>query len=159
MPPEGLVIARASSVDCAALAALIHLAFAAYRGKLVPGSGAHAETAESLAAALEKGTAYRALSGGHLMGCVFTERRADRLYFGRLAVAPEARGRGIGSALLAAVEAEARALGLPRLELGVRLVLHDNIRLFQRAGFVITRQESHAGFAVPTYHVMEKVLG
>jgi GNAT superfamily N-acetyltransferase len=158
MAPDSLVIAPATTADCPDLAALIHRAFAAYRGVLVPDSGAHGETAASLAAALVKGTAFRALLGAELAGCVFTERRADRLYLGRLAVAPERRGMGIGVALLAAVEAEARALALPRLELGVRLVLHDNIRLFQRAGYAIVRQESHPGFAMPTYHVMEKAV-
>lgn len=151
-----LVIDRAEAAHCPDLADLIHRAFAAYRGKLVPDSGAHAETPATLAAALEKGAAFRARRDGELVGCLFTETRPDRLYLGRLAVDPAQRGQGIGAALLAAAEAHARALNLSRLELGVRLVLLDNIRLFQRAGFKIIRQDSHPGFTEPTYHVMEK---
>lgn len=152
------VIERATPDQCPALADLIHRAFAAYRGVLVPDSGAHAETAATLAVALGKGAAFRALLDGRLVGCVFAERRPDRVYLGRLAVDPACRGRGIGAALLDAVEAYARGEGVGVIELGVRLVLLDNIRLFQRAGFVIIRQESHRGFTEPTYHVMEKVL-
>jgi GNAT superfamily N-acetyltransferase len=153
-----VTIDRAAPAHCADLAALIHRAFAAYRGILLPDSGAHAETPASLVAALEKGAAFRAHFDGALVGCLFTERRPDRVYLGRLAVDPDKRGQGIGMALLRVAESYAREVGVPALELGVRLVLHDNIRLFQRAGFVITAQRSHPGFAEPTYHVMEKRL-
>jgi GNAT superfamily N-acetyltransferase len=153
-----LIIDRAEPADCPALADLIHRAFEPYRGVLVPDSGAHAETAATLAAALVKGAAFRAFRDETLIGCIFAERRPDRVYLGRLAVDPARRGQGVGWALLAAVEGYAREVGAPRLELGVRLVLADNIRLFQRAGYVITGQASHPGFDVPTYHVMEKEL-
>jgi GNAT superfamily N-acetyltransferase len=153
-----LSIDRAEAAHCADLADLIHRAFAPYRGRLVPESGAHAETPATLEAALGKGAAFRALSDGRLVGCIFTETRPDRLYLGRLAVEPDCRGQGVGAALLAAAETHARGLGLSCLELGVRLVLLDNIRLFQRAGFAIIRQESHKGFTEPTFHVMEKLL-
>ena len=151
-------IDRATPAHCPALADLIHRAFEPYRGVLVPDSGAHAETVATLAAALRRGAAFRALLDGRLVGCVFAERRPDRVYLGRLAVDPACRGQGIGASLLAAVEAYAKSEGVGLIELGVRLVLLDNIRLFQRAGFVIIRQDSHRGFDLPTYHVMEKIL-
>ncbi|MBV5324275.1 MAG: hypothetical protein J0626_02840 [Rhodospirillaceae bacterium] len=56
------------------------------------------------------------------------------------------------------IEAHARETGETLLELNVRLVLLGNIRLFEAAGFRITEQRSHPGFAVPTYHVMQKRL-
>ncbi len=51
-----------------------------------------------------------------------------------LAVVPEARGRGVGAALLAGVEAEARARGCGKITLEVR---DDNPadRLYRRSGF------------------------
>lgn len=153
-----LSIDPVETTHCAALAALIHRAFAGYRGVLVPDSGAHGETPDTLAAALLRGRAYRAVMDGEPVGCLFTETCPDRIYLGRLAVDPAWRRRGIGQALMAAAEVDARAAGMPRMELGVRLMLHDNIRLFQRAGYVITGQRSHPGFAAPTYHVMEKRL-
>ena len=53
----------------------------------------------------------------------------------RMYVAPEARGRGVGRALLARLEDEARALGLTRvvLETGTRQA--QALALYRRAGF------------------------
>ena len=72
---------------------------------------------------------------------------------------PAWRRQGVAQALLRVIEAHARETGESLLELNVRLVLDGNIRLFEAAGFRITEQRSHPGFAVPTYHVMQKRLG
>ncbi len=80
------------------------------------------------------------------------------LYLSRLAVLKEARGRGIGWALLEHVEAVARGVGLSRVHLQVRLALEGNRRLFRRAGFVEGERHSHKGFDHPTYVSAEKVL-
>jgi len=52
-------------------------------------------------------------------------------------VGHEARGRGVGAALLARIEAEARALGLPRLCLETDPALPLAHRLYARAGFTL----------------------
>ena len=54
----------------------------------------------------------------------------DDLYFGRLAVVPEARGQGIARRLIEAVEDEARRRELAGVRLGVRIVLTENQQLF-----------------------------
>lgn len=155
---RGIVMRQAASADAPALAGLIHRAFEAYRGHLVPPSGAHAETPASLAAAMAKGAAFLAEAGTGSVACIFAEVRQDRVYIGRLAVDPACRGAGLGAAMLAEAERFARTQKVPCMELGVRLVLTDNISLFQKVGFKIVGQRSHPGFAVPTYHVMEKRL-
>ncbi len=71
--------------------------------------------------------------------CLFDERlRADTCVISLLAVAPEARGRGVGGALLGAAEAEALGRGLGRLALDV---IEDNPAksLYLRRGFRTTR--------------------
>ncbi|QDU61457.1 putative acetyltransferase [Planctomycetes bacterium Pan216] len=50
-------------------------------------------------------------------------------------VAPAARGKGVGAALLGHVEAAARAMGCCRLTLEVRADNHPAKRLYQRVGF------------------------
>jgi GNAT superfamily N-acetyltransferase len=50
-------------------------------------------------------------------------------------VSPEERGRGVGRALLAALEAEARALGVSRLVLETGIRQSRAIALYERAGF------------------------
>ena len=55
-----------------------------------------------------------------------------------LYLVPEARGRGLGSAVLALLEAEARALGLAALFLVVDPENQPARRLYDRAGFAGT---------------------
>ena len=53
----------------------------------------------------------------------------------RMYVCPEARGKGAARALLEALEAEARALGLSRLVLETGVRQRAAIALYERAGF------------------------
>jgi len=53
----------------------------------------------------------------------------------RMYVAPDVRGLGIGRALLAGLEAEARALGLTRLVLETGTRQAEALALYRRAGF------------------------
>jgi len=60
-----------------------------------------------------------------------------------IAVSPASRGQGVGRKLLAAVEAEARALGCCKVTLEVR---SDNLRamgLYQSAGFKSSEPETY----------------
>ena len=58
--------------------------------------------------------------------------------FRMLAVAPEARGRGAGSALVQACIGRARSLGLDRLRLSTQPFMYDAHRLYERLGFTRT---------------------
>lgn len=64
----------------------------------------------------------------------------------RMYVAPDLRGRGIGRALLARLEAEARALGLDRLVLETGTRQAEALTLYSRAGFMpISAYGEYAG--------------
>jgi len=95
---------------------------------------------------------------GVLAGSALWDAQDGGLYVSRVAVAPGWRRRGIARALMAAAEAAAWELGLPRLHLGTRLVLADNRRLFAACGFVETGQTAHPGYAEPTSVTMQKNL-
>jgi ribosomal protein S18 acetylase RimI-like enzyme len=156
---DPLVLRPATVADASALAATIAAAFAQYRGQLVPESGAFRETAESIAAELARGaSAIVAERNGETLGCVMTRVVDGDLYFGRLAVVPQARGLGLARRLVAAVEADARARGLAGVRLGVRVVLADNQRLFRSLGYVEVGREAHPGFDYPTSINMRKPL-
>lgn len=72
-------------------------------------------------------------------------------------VAPEARGRGVGEALLARLEDEARARGLPAMMLETGNLLHAAHRLYERAGF--TRRGPFGDYPDAASSLfMEKVL-
>ncbi|MBS0521753.1 MAG: GNAT family N-acetyltransferase [Proteobacteria bacterium] len=158
-PVSSLVLRPATPADAPALAATIAAAFAQYRGRLVPESGAFRETAEGIAAELARGAgAIVAERNGAVVGCVMTRVLEGDLYLGRLSVLPAARGLGLAKRLVAAVEAEARARGLAGVRLGVRVVLTENQRLFTSLGFRETGREAHPGFDHPTSINMRKPL-
>ncbi|GAA0929421.1 GNAT family N-acetyltransferase [Pseudonocardia zijingensis] len=154
-----VVVRSAVEGDAEVVAAVIAAAFAQYRGRLVPESGAFRETAERISRELaDGGGAVIAELGGETVGCVMT-RPVDRdLYFGRLAVVPPARGRGIARRLVEAVEAEAARRGLAGVRLGVRIALTENQRLFTALGYVETSREAHPGFDHPTSITMRKAV-
>jgi len=149
----------ATAADATLLATTIAAAFAQYRGRLVPESGAFGETEASIAADLAAGTgAILAETDAGSVGCVMVQEQEGDLYFGRLSVRPEARGLGVARRLIEAVEIEARRRGLAGVRLGVRIVLTDNQRLFTSLGYIETSRDAHPGFDHPTSINMRKAL-
>jgi predicted N-acetyltransferase YhbS len=144
--------------DAAAVAALIRTAFAAQSVATDPPPSALRITAADVAEHLRIGGGAVSEVAGGLAGSALWVEQDRGLYLGRLAVAPAWRGRGIAKALVAAAEAAARAMGLPRIHLSTRLVLLDNRRLFAACGFVETTHEAHAGYAEETFVNMQKRL-
>jgi ribosomal protein S18 acetylase RimI-like enzyme len=156
---DSLVLRAATVDDAPLLASTIAACFEQYRGKLIPESSAFRETPEAIVAQFKSGTgAFIAEQGGEVVGCVMTEPLEGDLYFGRLAVLPAARGRGLAAKLIAAVEADARARGLPGVRLGVRIALPANQKLFNSLGYREISREAHPGFDHPTSINMRKAL-
>jgi ribosomal protein S18 acetylase RimI-like enzyme len=156
---DTVALRAATPADAPAIAATIAAAFAQYRGRLVPESGAFRETPEAIIRQLANGYgAIVAERNGAMLACVMTELQEGDLYFGRLAVVPAARGLGLAKRLIAAVEADARARGLPGVRLGVRIALPDNQKLFFSLGYREISREAHPGFDHPTSINMRKPL-
>ena len=153
-----MVLREATAADVPTLVRLIHAAFAEYRGRLDPPSGAHRETAASLGAYLQTGHAVIALVDGEPVGCVCYHRGGEHVYLGRLSVLPAFRQCGVGSALTGYVEQRAQALGVSRVQLGVRVALPHLQAYYARQGYHVVRYEAHEGYAAPTSVVMEKHL-
>lgn len=154
-----LTLRRAAPDDAHLILDLIQTAFAEYRGKLKPDSSAYGETPEGIAQQLvDRQGAVIAERGGVAVGCVLYRDQDEDLYFGRLAVLPDHRRSGVAEALVAAVEAEARARGASGVLLGVRIALTGNQRLFNRLGYVEISRDAHPGFSEPTSINMRKAL-
>lgn len=128
LPPPDFTLRRARIDDLPALVALENGVFdydrmsaAQYRRHLA-----------SASAALFVAEADARLLGSALL---FLRRgtRVGRLY--SLATAPEARGRGVARALLAAVEDEAARRGCDRMRLEVRTGNTAAVGLYERAGY------------------------
>ena len=145
--------------DAAAVAALIRNAFATQSVLTDPLPSALRVTEADVAAHLGRGGGAVVDVAGRPAASALWVERDGGLYLARLAVAPAWRGRGLAKALVAAAEAAAREMGLPRIHLSTRLVLTDNRRLFAACGFVETTREAHPGYPEPTFVNMEKRLG
>ncbi|WP_426289150.1 GNAT family N-acetyltransferase [Ensifer adhaerens] len=143
---------------CEELLALILGAFSYMDGRIDPPSSAHALNIELLRQKIVEEIAFGVRDGERLVGCIFCKPGDDCLYIGKLAVAPETQGKGIGRLLLAEAEATARALKLPALRLLTRIELIDNHRAFAAWGFVQSGTMCHPGFTRPTAIEMRKTL-
>lgn len=84
---------------------------------------------------------------GEPVGCVFCVRRDDETAQLRLLlVEPRARGMGIGARLVEECLRFAVRAGYRRIVLWTNDVLADARRIYQRAGFRLTKEEPHHGF-------------
>ena len=83
-----------------------------------------------------RGTFLVARLDGVAVGCgAFTLIDPETAEVKRMFAAPEARGRGVGHAVLEELEARAKALGVRRLVLETGIHQHDAMRLYERAGY------------------------
>jgi ribosomal-protein-alanine N-acetyltransferase len=105
--------------------------------ELLAGTLPEAWSAASLASLVATGRGSLWLAGASAAprGVLVAERGPDAYHVHVLAVAGEARRRGLGTALLAAALAEARAAGLTRVHLQLRASNLAALALYRRLGF------------------------
>ena len=78
--------------------------------------------------------------GPRLVGAIRARLDGPLLLVGRIAIAPDQQGGGIGSRLLAAVEDRGRAAGATEAELFTGSLSIANLRLYERLGYVETQR-------------------
>jgi len=129
------VTVRSAGVDEAhAVLSIMQVAFEEYRGRLDPPSGALSETIDDVRAAISGGGAFLAFSSDIAVGSARFRLSPGYVYAGR-AVLPAYRGKGVAGALMAAIEASARAHGVAEVRVGVRGSLPANRRLYEKLGY------------------------
>ena len=100
---------------------------------------------KSMIAHIADGSAivYGCLDGDELLGYIWAYRISfrdeDRVYVSVVHVSEKCRGQGIGHLLLAAVEAEAREMGVPALSIHAEADNAGAIRLYEREGYRMER--------------------
>ena len=145
-----IVALPAEGTDWEAVLRLILDAFDYMNGVIDPPSSANRLTVDSLREKARAERAFAVFDGGKPIACMFCEPRADCLYVGKLAIAPQFQGKGLGRQLIGHAEALARELGYRELELQTRVELSGNHRFFSSLGFVQTGEDAHAGYDRPT---------
>jgi ribosomal protein S18 acetylase RimI-like enzyme len=93
------------------------------------------ETLAELRAAIGSVLMLKALAGTRIVGAVRGRLDGQTWHVGRLAVAPDRQGQGIGTALLRAIEQRAPA-SVRRFELFTGRRSNANLRLYRRLGYV-----------------------
>ena len=116
-------------------------------------------TVESLEAKLASGGGFVAEADGRIVGCVMHVVSDTDLVLRGLAVRPEFEDRGIGTALVGAVEAGARARDLPRVLLAVSASNLEVCDYYLRLGYVVSEEPyAHAAPGRPAPVVFTKEL-
>lgn len=84
---------------------------------------------------------------GALVGAIVLTEHDDHLHVDNVAVAPGRQGQGLGRALLAFAEAEARRRGLPEVRLYTNAAMADNLVFYPKLGFAETARYEQRGFS------------
>lgn len=93
------------------------------------------QTLEELEYELRGNLGCVALSGGRLVGAARAVASDAVLLIGRVAIAPDQQGSGIGPRLLDAVEQRGRELGCSIAELFTGSLSADNLALYEKLGY------------------------
>ncbi|GFO63471.1 GNAT family N-acetyltransferase [Geomonas paludis] len=149
-------ITRAGRNDAAEILALQKTAYvseaAIYQDWSIPPL---TQTLEELADSFSVNTVLKAVEDGRIVGSVNGRMSKGRCLIGRLMVHPERQGRGIGAALMRAIEGAFPEASCYRLFTGERS--DSNIRLYRKLGYEIyARKEVPGSFAIV---FMEKPAG
>jgi len=86
--------------------------------------------------------------GGELVALIEMIPRADHLLIENVAVLPAHQGRGLGRRLMAHAEAVAMALGHPEIRLYTNKLFAENLRLYEKLGYRLDREETWTGGVV-----------
>jgi phosphinothricin acetyltransferase len=148
LPPDDPALA-----ECLAL---IRAAFAYMDGIVDPASTVHLMTPDGLRETAATSEVWA--MGDPVVACAIFTLKPPVLYLGKLAVAEDARGRGLARALVELACDRARAMGQKAVELGTRVELTGNQRAFEAMGFEEVAREAHPGFDRPTAIVYRRFV-
>jgi predicted N-acetyltransferase YhbS len=124
----------ASPADAGAVTAIINAAYQVERF-FVDGDRTNEDEVRRH---MEKGTFLIAEEDGVPIGCVYTELRGGRGYFGLLAVDPGRHGQGVGRTLVEAAEARLRRAGCEAVDISVVDLRTELPPFYRRLGYVET---------------------
>lgn len=136
---------RGDAAEILALQKLAYLSEAAiYQDHAIPPL---TQTLEELVESFSRNTVLKAVEDGKIVGSVNGRLSKGRCLIGRLMVHPQGQGRGLGSALMLAIERAFPDATSFRLFTGARS--ESNIRLYRKLGYeILDSKEVPGSFAV-----------
>ena len=151
-------VRRARHADAPTAAFLLRVAFAEVAALYTPEALAFTLLdPEALRQRMDEGAVWLALLGDRVVGTVSAYSRPEGLHIRSMAVHPDARGHGVGRALLAEAERFGRARGHTRAFLRTTPFLRSAIALYSRRGFTLREGGERDLHGVPLFE-MEKSL-
>ncbi len=95
---------------------------------------------------------------GELAALIEMHPEADHLLIVNVAVSPAYQGRGCGHALLAHAEELTRSLGLKEMRLYTSIHLTENVKLYERVGYKVDREEEASPHLGVFVHMSKPLL-
>ena len=144
-PMQGAFSTREGiQADAHAISVLLQSAFVEFEPLYTPEAFAATVLSEAgVLTRMDEGPVWVAESQSELIGTVAAIRMPDFIMVRGMAVAPSARGLGVGRELLRLTEIFARTQGYERLCLYTTGFLQGAIKLYQTAGFRFTGETSN----------------
>jgi GNAT superfamily N-acetyltransferase len=137
------VIRRAVVADVPTIERIVHDAYMKYVDRIGKPPGPMLDDYAARVAAGEVSVCAR---GDGIAGILVLEPAADHLLLDNIAVAPAWQGRGVGRLLLDFADAEARRVGHAELRLYTHVLMHENIALYTKLGWLEYGRGEQAGF-------------
>jgi ribosomal protein S18 acetylase RimI-like enzyme len=138
------MIRRARDDDCAVIEMIVAAAYSVYAERIGKPPGPMLDDyarriAEGAVHVLEE-------ADGSIAAIIVLLVKIDHLLIDNVAVRPDRQGHGLGRALIAIAEAEARRNGFTELRLYTHAKMTENVALYTRLGFVETSRGHEAGY-------------
>ena len=138
-----LRIRPGEEADVATVAEIVERA---YEGYVEEVGGRPAPMDADYSEAVRARTLFVAEDGSGIAGLIVLALDGDHLEVENVAVDPRRQGEGIGRALLAFAEEEARFRGVGELRLFTHVVMLRNQRIYTRLGYTEVERRSDNGF-------------
>ena len=137
------MLRQANISDVSAVRAIAKRAYMRY----VPRIGrVPAPMAADFLSHIQSGQTQVAEVDGQVMGYLIAFSREDDYFVENVAVDPEGAGKGIGKALMALAEEQARSAGMDKIVLYTNARMHENFPFYAALGYRTTGLIVEAGF-------------
>jgi putative acetyltransferase len=156
---QAVVIRCARADDATQIAQVLRASFREYRTLYTKqGYAATTPVKAEILRRFNEGPIWIAEDNATAVGTVSGMHKADSFYVRSMAVLPQARGQGIGHALLEKVEAFCREHRYRRLFLSTTPFLTDAIHLYETHGFRRTEEGPLDIFGTPLFTMDKRLL-